>query len=175
MKTFVPGVILASLFAVAGCSKNPQQSASVGPNGGDLVPIKGGSAYAELLANADTGEMMVHTWDKDLKTRRPVDREPITVGSGENSAELMPHPMDGDPSGMSSRFYGHAGWVRGGNVGHGWMTMPGDGNQRHSFDWQGCWQGGKAHGKMWEEMGEHRRMGPGGPMGPGHKGRGMDR
>ena len=171
MKTFIVGVILASLFGLAGCSKTPQQSASVGPSGGDLAPIKGGSAYAELLANADTGEMMVHTWDKDLKTRRPVDREPITVGSGENSAELLPHPMDGDPSGMSSRFYGHAGWARGRNIGHGWLTMHGDGNHRHSFDWQG----GKAHGKMWEEMGEHRRMGPAGPMEPGHKGGGMDR
>jgi len=94
MKTFVIGVILASLFAVAGCSQTSQQSVSAGPSGGDMVPIKGGNAYAELLANANTGEVMVHTWDRDLKTRRPIEKEPITVGSGDKSVELMPHPMD---------------------------------------------------------------------------------
>ena len=177
MKTFVAGVILAGLLVATGCSQNATQPASAGPNGGDLVPIKGGSAYAELLANADTGEVMVHTWDKDLKTQRPVEKEPITVGSGENSVELMPHPMDTDPTGTCSRFYGHADWMRGGNIQHGWMTMRGTDDQKHSFDWRGCWQGGKAHGRMWEEMGEHRRMGPGhgGPMGPGHHGGGKDR
>jgi hypothetical protein len=69
MKTFVTGVILAGLFAVAGCSQSATQQASAGPNGGDLVPIKGGTAYAELLANADTGEVRVDTWDKDLSSR----------------------------------------------------------------------------------------------------------
>jgi hypothetical protein len=118
---------------------------------------------------------MVHTWDKDLKTRKPVEKEPVTVGSGDNSTELTPHPMDSDPSGMSSRFYGHAEWMKGGNIGHGWMMMRSEGNQKHSFDWRNCWQGGRMHGPMWEEMGKHRRMGtghmPGGKEhGPGHKG-----
>ena len=71
MKTILTGVILAGLLGMAGCSQTSPQSASAGPNGGDLVAIKGGTAYSELLANADTGEVMVHTWDKDLKTRRP--------------------------------------------------------------------------------------------------------
>jgi hypothetical protein len=88
------------------------------------------------------------------------------VGAGENSAELMPHPMDGDPPGKSSRFYGHADWMRGGTVRRGWLAMSGEGGERHTFDWQGCWQGGQAHGRMWEEMGEHRHMG----RGPGHRG-----
>ena len=167
MKTFVTGVILAGLFAVAGCSQTSQQSASAGPSGGDVVPIKGGNAYAELLANADTGEVMVHTWDKDLKTRRPIEKEPITVGSGDKSVELTPHPMDTDPSGTCSRFYGEAAWVRGGGIHSGWMHGGGTGDH-HKFDWNRCWQAGQAHGHMWEQMGMHRRMGPG--HGGGHQG-----
>ena len=167
--------VVAVAISATGCSPTATQPASVGPNGGDVVPIRNGTAYAELLANADTGEVMVHSWDKDLKTRRPLEKESITVGSGEHRAELIPRPMDGDSPGMSSRFYGHADWMRGGNVHQGWMAMPGEGGQKHSFDWQGCWQGGKTHGRMWEEMGDHRRMGPGGPMGPRHHGGGKER
>lgn len=167
MKTFVTGVLLAGLFAIAGCSQTPEQPAAAGPNGGDLVPIKGGTAYAELLANADTGELMVHTWDKDLKTRRPIEREPITVGSGDKSVELTPHPMDSDPAGTCSRFYGEADWARGGGVRRGWMHGRGTGGHQE-FAWQHCWQAGRGHGPMWEEMGRHRRMGPG--HGPGHHG-----
>lgn len=163
-------LVVAVAISATGCSQTATQPAATGPNGGDIVPIRNGTAYAELLANADTGEVMVHSWDKDLKTRRPVEKESITVGSGEKSAELIPHPMDGDPPGMSSRFYGHADWMRGGNVHQGWLAMRGEGSKKHSFDWQGCWQGGKTHGRMWEDMGDHRRMGPGGPMGPGHRG-----
>lgn len=171
MRTRTITLLIASAVVVGGCNRPAAITPSPGPNGGDAVPVMGGTAYAELLANADTGEVMVHTWDKNLKTPRPIEKEPITVGSGENSVELLPHPMAGDPPGTSSRFYGHADWMRGGNVRHGWLATRGDGGQRHSFDWQGCWQGGREHGRMWEEMGEHRRMGPGhgGPMmGPGH-------
>ena len=104
MRTTTIALLIASVFALGGCNR-PGATPSTGPNGGDLVPIKNGTGYAELLANADTGEVMVHTWDKDVKARRPVEKEAITVGSGENSVELMPHPMEGDPAGMSSRFY----------------------------------------------------------------------
>jgi hypothetical protein len=172
MKTFVSGVLLVGLIAVAGCSQTPQQPASAGPSGGDLVPIKGGAAYAELLTNADTGEVLVNTWDKDLKTRHPIEKEPITVGSGDKSVELTPHPMNTDPSGKCSRFYGEAGWVRGGGIRHGWMHGQGIGAHTE-FEWQRCWQTGQTHGQMWEDMGEHRHMGPG--RGPGHRGGGMDR
>jgi hypothetical protein len=168
VKTFVTGVVVAGLFAVAGCSRPPSQPASAGPNGGDLVPIKGGTAYAELLANADTGEVLVNTWDKDLKTRRPIEKEPITVGSGDDSAELTPHPTDTDPAGTCSRFYGEADWVRGGGVHSGWMHGQGTGGHTE-FQWQRCWQAGGSHGPMWTEMREHRHMGPGHmPGGPGH-------
>jgi hypothetical protein len=167
MKKFAIVTVFAAALAVEGCSQSSGPSASAGPNGGDLVPIKGGSAYAELLANADTGEVLVNTWDKNLKTRRPIEKEPITVGSGDNSVELTPHPTDSDPSGMCSRFYGHADWVRGGDIHNGWMHGGGTGDH-HTFDWNRCWQAGRSHGHMWEEMGPHRRMGPGHMGGPGH-------
>jgi hypothetical protein len=169
MRTTTIALFLAVL--AAGWNRTAM-TPTTGPYGGDVVPIKDGSGYAELVADPDTGEAMVHTWDRDLKTRRPVEKEPITVGSGEKSTELTPHPMDTDPTGTCSRFYGHAEWMRGGNIEHGWMMMWSEGNQKHSFDWRNCWQGGRMHGTMWKEMGKHRRMmgpGHGGPMmGPGH-------
>ena len=170
MRTTLMVLFLSALILAGGCERTATTAASTGPYGGDVVPIKSGAAYAELVANPDTGEVMVHTWDKDLKTPKPVEREPVTVGSGDYSTDLTPYPTDADPAGTCSRFYGQADWMRGGAISHGWMTMRGD--QRHSFDWRQCWQGGRAHGPMWEEMGQHRRMtgpGRGGPMmGPGH-------
>lgn len=163
MNRIAIGLILLGALSLCGCSR----SATAGPSGGDLVAIKDGTTYAELLANSDTGEVMVNTWDKDLKTRRPIEQEPITVGSGDNSVELTPHPIDSDPAGTCSRFYGEATWVRGGGVRQGWMHGGGTGEHKE-FAWQRCWQGGRAHGPMWSEMGEHRRMGPG--HRPGHRG-----
>lgn len=162
---FVLGGLIVSL---GGCSAQP---ALAGPNGGDLVPIQDGTAYAELLANADTGEVMVHTWDKDLKTPQPIAGEPLTVGSGDKSVELMPHPIDSDPAGRCSRFYGEADWVRGGGVRNGWMHGGGVGSHQE-FAWKGCWQAGRSHGHMWEGMGMHRHMGPG--HGSGHHGGPVD-
>jgi len=164
MKKLVSVTVLAAVLAAAGCS---QPSASAGPNGGDLVSIKGGTAYAELLANADSGEVMVHTWDKDLKSPQPVEKEPITIGGGDKSVELMPHPVNTDPSGQCSRFYGQADWVRGGGIQNGWMHGGGAGEHR-TFDWSRCWQAGRSHGHMWQEMGQHRHMGS--RHGPGHYG-----
>ena len=160
MKTLVTGVILAGLIAVAGCSR----TAAAGPNGGDVVPIKNGSAFAEVVSNPDSGEVMVQTYDKDLKTREPIERAPITVGSGQNSVELMPHPTETDPPGTCSRFYGQADWVRGGSMREGWLQSPAMG-MRQEFGWQHGWESGRSHRGMWEAMGEHRRME--GEHGPG--------
>jgi hypothetical protein len=168
MKTFLAGVILIGLMAVAACSR----TAAAGPNGGDVVPIKGGTAYAELVSNADTGEVMVQTWDKDLKTRRAIEQEPITVGSGGNNVELTPHPTEGDAAGTSSRFYGQADWARGSGVRQGWMQGRATGD-RQEFEWQHGWEAGRMQGRMWEDMGEHRRMGPG--HAPGQQGGPMHR
>ena len=52
MKMFAAGVMLVGLTAVAACAR----TAAAGPNGGDVVPIKGGTAYAEVVSNTDTGE-----------------------------------------------------------------------------------------------------------------------
>jgi hypothetical protein len=47
--------VSAVALIVTGCSQSAPQPASPGPNGGDLVPIRNGTAYAEFVANADTG------------------------------------------------------------------------------------------------------------------------
>jgi hypothetical protein len=164
MRKFVAGVIVGSLLVVAACSR----AASAGPNGGDVVPIKNGTVKAELVSNVDTGEVLVQTYDDDLKTRQPIERQPITVGSGDNSVELAPHPVDTDPPGTCSRFYGQADWVRGGRIREGWMHGEGTGGSRQQFAWEHGWEAGRMHSGMWEAMGEHRRMGPG--HGPGSRG-----
>ena len=164
MKMLLSGLMLGGLIAAAGCSR----AAAAGPNGGDVVPIKNGSAFAEVVSNADSGEVIVQTYDEDLKTREPIEREPITVGSGENSVELTPYPTETDPPGTSSRFYGQADWVRGGSMREGWMQGRAMGT-RQEFDWQRGWEAGRMGRGMWDAMGEHRRMGPGpgaGPRGP---------
>jgi hypothetical protein len=164
MKTLLAGVLVAAAVVAAGCSR----TAAAGPNGGDVVPIKDGTAKAEVVANADTGEVLVQTYDDDLKTRQPIERQPITIGSGENSVELTPHPFDTDPPGTCSRFYGQADWVRGGRMREGWMYGSGAGASRQQFTWEHGWEAGRMHSGMWEAIGEHRRMGPG--HGPGARG-----
>jgi hypothetical protein len=161
VKTLVAVPILVGLLAVTGCSRTP----SVGPNGGDLVAIKGDSAYAELVSNPETGDLMVQTWDEDLKTRRPIEREPITVGSDGNDVQLMPYPTETDPEGTCSRFYGQADWARGGDIRRGWMLGRGTG-ARQEFAWENGWEAGRMQGRMWEEMAGHRHMGPEHAPGP---------
>ena len=164
MKMLLAGLMLGGLIAAAGCAR----AAAAGPNGGDVVPIKNGSAVAEVVSNADSGEVMVQTYAEDLKTREPIEREPITVGSGQNSVELTPYPTETDPPGTCSRFYGQADWVRGGSIRAGWMQGRAMG-MRQEFDWQRGWEAGRIGRGMWGAMGQHRRMGPGhgpGPRGP---------
>ena len=155
----------ASLLLVASCSS---ARAAAGPNGGDVVPIQNGTVKAEVITNADTGEVMVHTWDPALKNHQPIDAQPMTLGSGESTVELMPHPLPSDPPGRCSRFYGQAEWVRGGGIERGWLRCCGGQGTREDFAWSHCWSGGRSHGQMWSEMGEHRR-GMGGPGMGGHR------
>ena len=168
MKAILTGLIAATLIATVGCSG----TAAAGPNGGDVVTIKDGTTKAEVVSNPDTGEVLVQTYDEDLKARQPIERQPITVGSGDNSVELAPHPVDTDPPGTCSRFYGQAEWVRGGRMREGWMHRGGAGASRQQFAWEHGWEAGRMHSGMWEAMGGHRRMGPG--QGPGGRGP-MDR
>lgn len=168
---FLTGAMIGIALLLAGmtlqsCSSKAE---AAGPNGGDVVSLNNGQTKAEVMANADTGEMMVHTWDQNLKTSQPIENKPLTMGSGDQTIELQPHPIATDPSGKCSRFYGQADWLRGGGVHHGWM-MGGIGQSRHEFDWNHSWMGGAAHGQMWGDMGEHRRgmMGHGSGGGMGH-------
>lgn len=145
---------------VQSCSK-----AKAGPNGGDVVAMNDGKTSAEVLSNADTGEVMVHTWDNDLKSARPVEARPLIMGADEKRIQLEPHPLASDPPGYCSRFYGRADWLRGGSVHHGWLGHSGGENGRMRFDWNRGWKAGGVHGGMWSEMGGH---GPG--MGQGGHG-----
>jgi hypothetical protein len=162
------GIAIGLAAAIGGYLLLKGRSAQAGPYGGDVVPIDNGAGYAELLANQDSGEVMVHTWDKDLATRRPLAAKQLTIESESGRVALEPHPMAGDPPGSCSRFYGQADWMRGGGHHRGWLVM-GEGGPRHEFAWTRCWDAGRAHGGMWEEMGAHRRMGPGGPYGEGRR------
>ncbi len=165
-KTWVAIVAAAGLtvgmFFVQSCSA----SAKAGPNGGDVVALNDGKTRAEMLANADTGEVMVHTWDNDLKSARPVEARSLTLGADEKQIQLEPRPLASDPPGYCSRFYGRADWLRGGTMHHGWLNHSGTGTGRHDFKWNHGWQAGKSHGPMWSEMQGHRpgmqRGGPGG-------------
>lgn len=152
------GAVLAVVAAV-GAYAFFNRPASAGPYGGDLVPLDGGAAYAEILANAESGELMAHVWDNDLKTSHPIPNEPITVGSDNDSAELMPHPMPNDPAGTCSRFYGQSDWVRNGKMHHGWLQTGDHRQSRREFAWNRCWDGGQSHGSMWNEMQPRHRMG----------------
>lgn len=155
--------VIASMALLSSCSGS---KAVAGPNGGDVVPIQNGTAKAEVVTNANTGEVIVHTWDQSLKNHQPIDPAPMTLGSGDHMVELQPYPLPSDPPGRCSRFYGQAEWVRNGKFDHGWLQCCGGQGTRHDFAWNHCWSGGQGHDGMWGEMGEHRRGGPGGPMGP---------
>jgi hypothetical protein len=159
------GLVLGMIL-VQSCSN----SAKAGPNGGDVVALNDGKTSAEVLANADSGEVMVHTWNNDLKSARPVEATPLTMGADEKQIQLAPHPLSSDPPGYCSRFYGRADWLQGGNVHHGWLSHSGAATGRQNFEWNRGWQAGKSHGPMWSEMGGHGPgMGQGGHGGMRHQ------
>lgn len=59
--------LLLAMIVLQSCS-----SSKAGPNGGDVVTLNNGQAKAELLVNADTGEVMVHTWDHISRPANPL-------------------------------------------------------------------------------------------------------
>ncbi|MBS0190550.1 MAG: hypothetical protein JSR52_05315 [Planctomycetes bacterium] len=162
-------VAISAVVSIAMLSSCSETKAAAGPTGGDIVPIQNGTTKAEVVTNADTGEVIVHTWDQGLRNPMPIDSQPMTLGSGDSSLELMPHPLASDPPGKCSRVYGQADWMRGGSIKTGWLRCCGGQGTRQDFPWTNCWSGGRTHGQIWTEMGEHRR-GMGGPMGPGRDG-----
>lgn len=155
MRTSMAVMIVATVMAAGACSR----TVASGPNGGDVVPIKNGGAKAEVVSNPTTGEVLVQTYDDRLQSRKPIERQPITIGSGDDTTELEPYPVDTDPPGSSSRFYGHADWIRGGQTREGWMVGGGTGRSRQRFEWQHGWDAGRTQARMWEGLAEHRRMG----------------
>ena len=159
LKIYLIGVVSGTVIA-AGAYHLLHRIPPAGPYGGDLVSFDRGNAYAEVLTNAATGEAIVHTWEPGLKQSRPIATDPIVLGSGNERVTMMPYPAQTDPSGSCSRFYGPPDWLRGGSIHHGWLHWHGQG-EPHQFAWGRCWDAGRAHGLVWHEMNEHRRMGPG--------------
>lgn len=155
MKRILVGMmVVASVAFAAACST----AAAAGPNGGDVVRIRG-NVVAEVIFNAETGEVIVQTFDRDLKQREPIDAQPLTVGSDQDTLTLMPHPISSDPPGTCSRFYGQADWVRGGRVRSGWVES--QAVSRQQFGWHHGWEAGRMDIRTWENMGEHRHTLPG--------------
>ena len=79
-------------------------------------------------------------------------KDRIYIGSGDNSVELTPHPVDTDPPGTCSRFYGQADWARGTHMRQGWMHGRATG-ERQQFEWKHGWEAGRMHRRMWEAIG----------------------
>ena len=87
--------------------------------------------------------------------------------SGDSSAKLLPRPTASDPLGRAADSTATpTGPAAGSSATGGWRCVATVARGSPSTG-GGCWQGGKSHAGMWEEMGEHRHMVPGGQMGPG--------
>ena len=67
--------LLLAMMTLQSCSRT-----QAGPNGGDVVPLNNG-AKAEVVANADTGEVMVHTWDQKLENSQGIASKPMMIPS----------------------------------------------------------------------------------------------
>ena len=144
--------LLLALAAVRSCTS----SVEVGPYGGDVVALSSGHAKAEVVSNADTGEVMVHTWDQALQSSQSIESRPLVIGSGDHRVELQPRPTASDPAGSCSRFYGQAEWSRGAGAINGWLAG-GASQTRQEFAWTNRGNGHQSHSSMWGEMGAHRR------------------
>ena len=152
IKTMAALLLAGGATLLTACSK---ATAEVGPNGGDVVAVPNTSVKAEVIGNADTGEVVVRTWDGELKEPEPLAEEPLVLGEGDRRLELMPHAMADDPEGRSSRFYGRAEWLRGGSVDRAWIECCGSERGREQFGWSHGWEAGRSHGDMWREMRAH--------------------
>lgn len=150
MKTFA-GIIsknwsLLVLIVLLSCS-----SMQRGPNGGPIVSLKNSHAKAEIITNAESGAILIYTWDLVLKNKRPVNYKPLIIGSGNETVDLHPYPIDDDSAGYCSRFYGKADWLYGEQMHSGWL---GGGMEqiRHEFDWDISLRAGKSRGTLFKKM-----------------------
>lgn len=156
----VVGAVAAML--IIGSADACAPDSAVGPYGGDVVPLEG-EIKAEILANAETGEILTRTWNGDLSEPAPIGAEPLEIGSGEDRVVLEPYPTESDPAGYCSRFYGRAEWISRGSIENGWIRQMHGNTARRQFAWRHSFAGGREHGSMWSEMGPHRGHGGHGP------------
>ncbi len=68
------------------------KNATAGAYGVDVVPIDMRAEHAEIVANPDTGELMVCTWDKHPRSSRPIEAGPITLGTDDGRVDLSRVP-----------------------------------------------------------------------------------
>lgn len=161
MKAFIgifsgTGLALA-LMAFVSCS-----SMQRGPNGGAVVSLKDSHAKAEILANAESGMIMVYTWDRALKKSQPISYKPLMISSGDQTVDLQPYPTADDSAGYSSRFFGKADWLREGEMKFGWL---GGGIEqiKYNFNWNKSLSAGKTRDSLFNKMDNHQ----GGMVGDG--------
>lgn len=161
MKAFI-GIICGTGLVLALTAFNSCSSMQQGPNGGTVVSLKDSHAKAEILANAESGMIIVYTWDLALKKSRPISYKPLMIGSGDETVKLLPYPTADDSSGYCSRFFGKADWLRGGNMSYGWL---GGGMEQieHNFNWNNSLSAGKTLSSLFDTMDNHQ----GGMMGDG--------
>lgn len=170
MKTLIVIIVLVAIGAGVYFMWRSGRAVA-GPNGGNVVALQDGTTNAELIADPNTGGLLVHTWDKALRQPRPISAQLLTIGDGQHSSELKAYPVAGDPPGLSSRFYAHADWARGGSIRRGWIHQPGQANCDREFAWSRSWEAGRSHAAMLSELGAYRDAAT--AHGPGR--RGMER
>lgn len=161
MKTSIGSIggkgLVLFLTALISCSSTQR-----GPNGGAIVSLKNSDAKAEILANAESGAVLIYTWDLALKNNQPVNYKLLIIGSGNVTVDLHPYPAADDSAGYCSRFYGKADWLRGGQMRYGWLG--GDVEQiRHEFKWDICLRAGKSRSTLFEKIDKNQK----GMMGDG--------
>ena len=157
--TIHAALVIAAGAGLASCSAD---KATVGPFDGDVIAVMDGAVNAEVVTNAQTGEVLVQTWKPDSARRQAIPAAPISLGTASHVVVLAPHPIADDPPGESSRFYGQADWLRGGMFDHGWLRCCGAGagsandgppsERTHVFWWTNCWNAGHKHPELWSDI-----------------------
>jgi len=152
-------VVMVGLAAFIGIGLSTSCSSSdalAGPLGGDVVLLEDEKVRAEVLANSETGEILVRTWDENADEPRAIPARSLVVGEGARRVELQPFPLETDPRGLCSRFFGQADWVRNHELDAGWLARGDAGESaRHEFACRRCWDAGRKHAGSWRPMAEH--------------------
>jgi hypothetical protein len=166
MKTLsrVAGACVAGLVAALLLSCSVTQR---GPDGGAVVTFGRTRTKAEVVVNAESGEIMVMTWGTSLKRSKSVKATPMTIGDDDSTTTLQPFPTMADPPDYTSRFYGQADWLRRGDASHGRRGWLRDGEEqfggmqevRHEFGMEACWRAGESQNELWKDVEPRRNSG----------------